>query len=101
MKKIFLLATLALCMASSAHAQQSRLVVWQKSGQKVYFEMDKQPRTTFKGDKIVITTNDMSTEFDRKNILRYTYEGITQEKESMSKDDFGIMQKDDVITVKE
>ena len=100
MKKILLMLLVAFFATANANAQQSRLVVWQKNGQKVYFELGQQPRTTFKGDKIVITTSGMTTEYDRKNILRYTYEGISQEIESMSKDDFGIMQKDDLITIK-
>lgn len=54
----------------------SRLVVWLKSGEKVGYELADQPVTTFSGSKLIIQTNKVTIPYERKNVLRYTYEYI-------------------------
>ena len=58
---------------ASAQAQQ-RLVVWQKSGEKVYFDLAERPRTTFEGSNLVITTTTLTVSYPLEQVLRYTYE---------------------------
>ena len=52
-----------------------RLVVWQKSGEKVYFDLNEEPETTFEGTQLVIKTNTTTVYYQLENVLRYTYEG--------------------------
>ena len=54
----------------------SRLVVWLKSGEKVGYELSDQPVTTFSGSKLIIQTNKVTIPYERKDVLRYTYEYI-------------------------
>ena len=54
----------------------SRLVVWLKSGEKVGYELSDQPITTFSGGKLIIQTNKVTIPYERKDVLRYTYEYI-------------------------
>ena len=54
----------------------SRLVVWLKSGEKVGYELSDQPITTFSGSKLVIQTNKVTIPYERRDVLRYTYEYI-------------------------
>ena len=52
-----------------------RLVVWQKTGEKVYIDLAEQPETTFAGGNLVINTQTNTISYPLKNVLRYTYEG--------------------------
>ncbi len=71
MMLFFLFATLAM----NAQEEVQRLVVWQKSGEKVYFDLTEEPKTTFDDGKLVITTNTVQTSYKLSDIVRYTYEG--------------------------
>ena len=75
-KKI-LLTNLLLVQTIGAWAQEAtqRLVVWQKSGEKVYFDLAEEPETTFEDGKLVITTTKTTVFYQLENVLRYTYEG--------------------------
>lgn len=77
MKRKLTLMTLLLMMVVGLWAQNTtqRLVVWQKSGEKVYFDLEEQPRTTFEGSQLVITTSKTTVFYQLENVLRYTYEG--------------------------
>lgn len=55
-------------------AQSQRLIVWMKSGEKVYYDLEEEPKTTFEGAEIVITTNTLQVYYPLSEILRYTYE---------------------------
>ena len=56
------------------HAQTQRLVIWQRTGEKVYYDLAENPRTTFEEGNIVITTSGLSITYPREKVLRYTYE---------------------------
>ena len=62
-------------MAGHAQTNTQHLVVWQKGGQKVYFDLAEEPRTTFENGLLVITTNTVQTTYQLSNIIRYTHEG--------------------------
>lgn len=68
---LLLIATL------SSLADSQRLVVWQKSGQKVYFDLTEEPETTFEDGNLVIRTSRTTVSYPLTNVLRYTYEGGT------------------------
>ena len=51
-----------------------RLVVWLKSGEKVVYELAESPKTTFAGKQLVIRTVKTTATYERKDVLRYTYE---------------------------
>ena len=56
------------------------LVVWQKDGQKVRFELSQEPRTTFNHGQLIIKSNNKdSVTYQISDIRRYTYEGISTE----------------------
>lgn len=63
-----------------------RLVVWQKSGEKVYYELSEMPETTFENGMLVIRTssNSVGIQYLQENILRYTYEGVATGVELMA-----------------
>ena len=60
---------LLLAATVSSLADSQRLVVWQKSGQKVYFDLTEEPETTFEDGNLVIRTS--------RTTVSYTYEGGT------------------------
>lgn len=51
-----------------------RLIVWLKSGDKVSYDLADVPVTTFSGSKLIIQTNKVTIPYERKDVLRYTYE---------------------------
>ena len=53
-----------------------RLVVWLKSGEKVVYELADAPVTTFSGSQLIIRSNKVSAQYERKSVLRYTYEDV-------------------------
>lgn len=66
---------LALAISAVSQAQTSqRLVVWQKSGEKVFFDLLENPRTTFEGANLVITTSTLTVNYPLEQVQRYTYE---------------------------
>lgn len=75
--KRFLGVLLIAAWALTAWAQSNdqKLVVWMKGGEKVYYNLAEEPRTTFNGSLLNITTNTVSASYQRTNILRYTFEG--------------------------
>lgn len=77
MKQKVTLLTLLLMLAMTTWAQDTtqRLVVWQKSGEKVYFDLTEEPETTFEGTQLVIKTTKTTVYYQLANVLRYTYEG--------------------------
>ena len=70
--------TLLLTIAVGLWAQDAtpRLVVWQKSGEKTYFELNEMPETTFEDGMLVIRSSKTTVSYQLENILRYTYEGV-------------------------
>ena len=53
-----------------------KLVVWLKSGEKVVYELADAPVTTFSGSQLIIRTNKASIPYERRNVLRYTFEDV-------------------------
>lgn len=77
MKTRTLVLMLLLAATVSSLADSQRLVVWQKSGQKVYFDLTEEPETTFEDGNLVIRTSRTTVSYPLTNVLRYTYEGGT------------------------
>lgn len=70
-----LLLTFSIVLRAQNETSQ-RLVVWQKSGEKVYYDLADLPETTFENGLLVIQTLHTSVQYQLENILRYTYEGV-------------------------
>ncbi|MBR3114410.1 MAG: T9SS type A sorting domain-containing protein [Bacteroidaceae bacterium] len=77
MKTRTLVLMLLLAATVSSLADSQRLVVWQKSGQKVYFDLTEEPETTFEDGNLVIRSSRTTVSYPLTNVLRYTYEGGT------------------------
>ena len=56
---------------------EPRLVVWMKAGDRVTYDLADNPVTTFSGSQLVIRTNNLIITYERKDVLRYTYENVT------------------------
>jgi len=61
----------------SVLSEGPRLVVWLKSGEKVVYELAEAPITVFSGSMLIIRTNKVSAQYERKSVQRYTYEEVT------------------------
>lgn len=67
---------IATSMTAAAQSDSPRLVVWQKNGEKVYFDLAQEPETSFGGGVLTIKTNTATVAYQLSNILRYTYENV-------------------------
>ena len=79
-KRLILILTALLigtaCLQAAPSAGNARLIVWLKSGDKVSYDLADAPITTFSGSKLIIQTNQVTIPYERKDVLRYTYEDI-------------------------
>ncbi len=73
-KTIFTIFILLLTVFYSGTLSAQRLVIWQKNGTKVSFDLDEQPKTTFTTEDLVITTATATISYPLGKIQRYTYE---------------------------
>ena len=71
--KSILTSVLFLTCGLVGHAENLTLVVWQKDGHKVYYQLNEQPKTTFTTNGLVITTHMMEVSYPLSAIQRYTY----------------------------
>lgn len=99
-QKLTLMVFLLGCLFSTNAMAQQTLVVWQKNGQKVYFNLAEEPHTTFENGKLVITTSSMRTEYQLSSIIRYTYEGERTDIPSLPINGQGFTQKGDDIEIR-
>jgi len=72
---VSLFALLACMDVLAQNNATQRLVVWQKSGEKIYFDLTDEPKTTFENGQLVIKTSKTTVFYLLENVLRYTYEG--------------------------
>lgn len=102
MKTRLIVSTIALLMAmlSSYTAGAQSLVIWQKDGSRVSYNLDEQPKTTFTTDDLVITTTTRTVNYPLSKIRRYTYEGGTLSVYDVEVQGISITQHQDEITVK-
>lgn len=75
LKTILTIMILLMSMFCSGTLHAQRLVIWQKDGSKVSYNLDEQPKTTFTADDLVITTATTTVNYPLSKIQRYTYEG--------------------------
>ena len=80
-RKIYLLLTLLLVLplgmlADNPSTGGPKLVVWLKSGEKVVYQLADAPVTTFSGSQLIIRTNKVTIPYERRNVLRYTFEDV-------------------------
>ena len=99
-KVTLLTLLLMLAMATWAQDEIQRLVVWQKSGAKVYFDLAEEPRTMFADGQLVITTNTMQTSYPLSDILRFTHEGVASGIVEADAHNLTVSQNNDEIILK-
>jgi len=80
-RRTILLALMALSLgvwqAKAADTKpDQKLVVHQRSGEVVYFDLESEPVTTFDKDKLVITSASGVIYYMLADVNKYTYEGI-------------------------
>jgi hypothetical protein len=75
-KYMMLIALYLVALATWAQGDTKRLVVWQKSGEKLYYDLADLPETSFENGMLVIKTNRTTVSYPLENILRYTYQGF-------------------------
>ena len=94
----FMILLLALFLSGTVRAQQ--LVIWQKDGTKVIYNLDEQPKTTFTMEDLVITTATTTINYPLARIQRYTYEGGALSIRDAKAESISISHDGDLITVK-
>lgn len=78
-KRLILILTALLSVLPSmtwAQTVEQQLVVWQKNGDKVCYDLAELPETSFENGLLIITTSKTTEKYQLANILRYTYEGV-------------------------
>lgn len=99
-KTIFTIIILLLALFNSKPLYAQRLVIWQKDGSKVSYNLDEQPKTTFTTEDLVITTTTITINYPLAKIQRYTYEGGSLSIRDVKADGISISYEGDNIIVK-
>lgn len=76
------------------------LVIWQKNGTKVSYDLDERPKTTFTAEDLVITTATATLSYPLAKIQRYTYEGGALSVKDVKTDGISISHEGDNVIVK-
>lgn len=101
-KRLILILTALLSLLPSmtwAQTGKQHLVVWQKNGEKVRYDLAELPETSFEDGWLIITTSKTTVEYQLANILRYTYEGVNTAVELLPNErSVSVNQEGDAIT---
>ena len=101
-KRLTLILTVLLFVLPSmtwAQTIKQQLVVWQKNGDKVRYDLAELPETSFENGLLIITTSKTTEKYQLANILRYTYEGVNTAVELLPNErSVSVNQEGDVIT---
>lgn len=99
-KTFLTIIVLLLALFNSESAQAQRLVVWQKDGSKVSYDLDEVPMTTFTTTDLVITTKTATINYPLSTIHRYTYEGLLSSVTNATADGISISHDGNNIIIK-
>lgn len=99
MKKLAALTYFIICIGLCPSKAQT-LIIWQKDGSKVSYNLDEQPKTTFTSEELVITTATSIISYPLAKIQRYTYEGAQLSVRDVKSQGISISHDGDLIIVK-
>ena len=99
-KTILTITILLLTLFFSENICAQRLVIWQKNGTKVSYDLDERPKTTFTAEDLVITTATATLSYPLAKIQRYTYEGGALSVKDVKTDGISISHEGDNVIVK-
>lgn len=88
---------IALLFSNAVHAQ--KLVLWHSNGSITEIELFTQPLVQFAGDKVLVTSPVINLEYDKKDVVRFTYRDIDTGISTPSKETV-IEQKDGQIVLR-
>lgn len=94
-----MLLIIATLMPQRVLADNQTLVLWLKNGQKVYYELSDEPRTTFEHGMLVISSNRIRSEYHLSEVLRYTFEGEFTGVDATIADGTGFRQSGDELDI--
>ena len=88
-----------LLFGSGSIVNAQTLVVWMKSGEKVLYDLEEQPKTVFEGTELLIMTNNVTINYPLSQVLRYTYDLSTNGIGNVDADYLRISQKGDDLVI--
>ena len=74
-KTILTITILLLSLFNSEPLHAQSLILWHSNGNTTEVELYTQPRVEFVNDKVLVTSPVFNLEYDKDDILRFTYEG--------------------------
>lgn len=76
MRRRYYMAIAFLLAFGGVHPSKAqKLVLWHADNSYTEVELYKQPRVTFEGDKVLITSSVLNMEYPKEDVLRFTYKG--------------------------
>lgn len=81
-------------------ANAQKLIVWLNSGDKVYYELNTMPKTTFTESDIVISTTDASVVYPINDVKKYTFESSSSSIQNIDGNkDIHVAQNGNIVTI--
>lgn len=87
---------LLLALFCSGEMNAQKLILWHSDGSTTEVELFNQPLVQFAGDKVLVTSPVLNMEYDKSDIVRFTYRDIDTGISTLSKE-ADIEQKDGQI----
>ena len=87
------------CFATGpTQVEFQRLVVWLNNGEKVFYDLEENPKTTFSGTGVMIETNTVTVNYSMEQVLKYTYEKTTTGIRDLKENEVRVSQNGNTIT---
>ena len=74
-KTILMILVLLLALFNSEKIHAQTLILWHPDGMTTEVDLFTQPRIQFANDKMLITSSVVDLEYDKSNIIRFTFKG--------------------------
>ena len=74
-KTILTIIILLIAMSHSSSLNAQSLILWHSNGTTTEVELYTQPQVTFEGDKVLILSSVLNMEYDKSDVIRFTYKG--------------------------
>ena len=81
------------------YAESQNLVLWLNSGEKVSFDLEQTPVTTYANRQLTISTKTISVTYHLEQVWKYTYEGLSNDINTIEQESLSVKQEGNILTI--
>ena len=77
--------------------QAQQLVIWLKSGEKIVYNLEENPKTSFSSTDVIISTNTITVNYPSEQVLKYTYDMSSTSVDKIEKNELVVSKNGNTI----